>query len=33
MGYRFGLYNFATASEGGYVDFDYFRLFDSITNP
>jgi len=30
MGYRFGLYNFATASEGGYVDFDYFRLGNRI---
>ena len=26
MGYRFGLYNFARESEGGYVDFDYFRI-------
>ena len=26
MGYRFGLYNFAKTAEGGYVDFDYFRL-------
>jgi beta-xylosidase len=28
MGYRFGLYNFAKISEGGYVDFDFFRLSD-----
>jgi len=28
MGYRFGLYNFAKTSEGGYVDFDFFRLCD-----
>jgi len=28
MGYRFGLYNFAKTSEGGYVDFDYFRFGD-----
>jgi beta-xylosidase len=26
MGYRFGLFNFATQKTGGYVDFDYFRL-------
>jgi len=26
MGYRFGLYNFTKISEGGYVDFDYFRI-------
>jgi beta-xylosidase len=25
MGYRFGLFNFATKDAGGYVDFDYFR--------
>lgn len=25
MGYRFGLFNFATKDTGGYVDFDYFR--------
>jgi beta-xylosidase len=25
MGYRFGLFNFATKSTGGSVDFDYFR--------
>ena len=32
MGYRFGLYNFARISEGGYVDFDFFRISDSISN-
>jgi beta-xylosidase len=26
MGYRFGLFNFATQQSGGYVDFDYFRV-------
>jgi len=31
MGYRFGLYNFAKTAEGGFVDFDYFRISDSIT--
>ncbi|MCA0753501.1 glycoside hydrolase 43 family protein [Paenibacillus sp. N4] len=25
MGYRFGLYNYATKQTGGYADFDYFR--------
>ena len=25
MGYRFGLFNFATKTAGGYADFDYFR--------
>ena len=26
MGYRFGLFNYATKTPGGYVDFDWFRL-------
>jgi beta-xylosidase len=26
MGYRFGLFNFATETPGGIVDFDYFRV-------
>ncbi len=26
MGYRFGLFNYATKSVGGYVDFDYFKI-------
>ncbi len=26
MGYRFGLFNYATAQTGGFVDFDYFRI-------
>jgi beta-xylosidase len=26
MGYRFGLFNYATANPGGSVDFDYFRI-------
>ena len=25
MGYRFGLFNFATKTSGGFVDFDFFR--------
>jgi beta-xylosidase len=28
MGYRFGLFNYATQEAGGYVDFDYFHLED-----
>jgi len=30
MGYRFGLFNFATKSAGGYVDFDYFRIGEKM---
>ncbi len=30
MGYRFGLFNFATQQVGGYVDFDYFRVSDQL---
>ncbi len=26
MGYRFGLFNYATKEAGGYADFDYFRI-------
>ncbi|WP_187444121.1 glycoside hydrolase family 43 protein [Sphingobacterium phlebotomi] len=26
MGYRFGLFNYATKAAGGYVDFDYFEI-------
>lgn len=26
MGYRFGLFNYATTTPGGYVDFDWFRV-------
>lgn len=28
MGYRFGLFNYATRTPGGCVDFDYFRIGD-----
>lgn len=31
MGYRFGLFNYATKNTGGYVDFDYFRIDDTIS--
>ncbi|MBN2137557.1 MAG: hypothetical protein JW720_07110 [Sedimentisphaerales bacterium] len=30
MGYRFGLFNFATKTTGGFVDFDFYRLEDKI---
>lgn len=26
MGYRFALFNYATKSTGGYVDFDWFKI-------
>ncbi|TXK48143.1 family 43 glycosylhydrolase [Pontibacter qinzhouensis] len=32
MGYRFGLFNYATKTPGGSVDFDYFRIDDRITD-
>nr|WKN40372.1 glycoside hydrolase 43 family protein [Tunicatimonas sp. TK19036] len=28
MGYRFGLFNYATETPGGYVDFDFFHIND-----
>ena len=30
MGYRFGLFNYATKNIGGYVDFDYFHISNQI---
>ena len=30
MGYRFGLFHYATEKTGGYTDFDYFRISDEI---
>ncbi|MEO7766031.1 MAG: glycoside hydrolase, partial [Ferruginibacter sp.] len=30
IGYRFTLFNYATKSIGGYADFDYFRIKDTI---
>jgi len=30
MGYRFGLFNYATRTPGGFVDFDYFHINDKI---
>jgi beta-xylosidase len=32
MGYRFGLFNYATKDPGGYADFDFFHIKDSIAN-
>ena len=31
MGYRFTLFNYATKETGGFADFDYFRISESIT--
>ncbi|WP_394996027.1 glycoside hydrolase 43 family protein [Emticicia sp.] len=31
MGYRFGLFNYATKNVGGFADFDYFRVSDKIS--
>jgi hypothetical protein len=33
MGYRFALFNYATKSTGGSVDFDYFRVYNSLEAP
>lgn len=31
MGYRLGLYNYASKNPGGYADFDYFHISDKIS--
>jgi beta-xylosidase len=31
MGYRFGLFYYATKTAGGYVDFDYYKISEDIT--
>lgn len=31
MGYRFGLFNYASKKIGGYADFDYFHITDKIS--
>jgi beta-xylosidase len=31
MGYRFALFNYATSTTAGYVDFDYFIINDSLS--
>ncbi len=33
MGYRFGLFMYATQQPGGSADFDYFRISDTLTRP
>jgi beta-xylosidase len=32
MGYRFGLFNYASKIPGGFADFDYFHINDQISN-
>jgi hypothetical protein len=32
IGYRFALFNYATKTLGGIVDFDYFRVSDTLTS-
>lgn len=32
MGYRFGLFNYATQQVSGYADFDYFHITDQISS-
>ncbi|MER3374942.1 MAG: glycoside hydrolase 43 family protein [Allomuricauda sp.] len=32
MGYRFGLFNYATKEAGGYADFDYFRILNKLND-
>jgi len=31
MGYRFGLFNFATKSPGGHADFDFYRISEKMS--
>jgi beta-xylosidase len=31
MGYRYGLFNYATKTPGGFVDFDWFHISDQVT--
>jgi beta-xylosidase len=33
MGYRFGLFNYATKEAGGFVDFDFFHISGSAIKP
>jgi beta-xylosidase len=33
MGYRFALFNYATESAGGFVDFDFFRIDNKLASP
>ncbi len=32
IGYRFALFNYATKTPGGFADFDYFRITETITS-
>ena len=32
MGYRYGLFNFATKNVGGYADFDFFRIGKDVNS-
>lgn len=32
MGYRFGLFNYATKTTGGYIDFNWFRIKPNLTS-
>ena len=32
MGYRFGLFNYATKTPGGFADFDFFHISDKISS-
>ncbi|MBN2805543.1 MAG: glycoside hydrolase 43 family protein [Prolixibacteraceae bacterium] len=32
MGYRFGLFQYATQNPGGYADFDFYRISDQIND-
>ena len=32
MGYRFGLFNYATKTAGGHADFDYFHVTERLTS-
>ena len=31
MGYRFGLFTYATRTPGGFADFDYFRIRNTLS--
>ena len=33
MGYRFGLFCYATKAPGGFADFDFFRISDKRGGP
>jgi xylan 1,4-beta-xylosidase len=33
MGYRFALFNYATESAGGFVDFDFFSVDNKLASP